>query len=521
MQVEIGGLKIKVGDPRSWLFISAWGLAICAGFYYFSYVSADPDLWGHLRFGADLWQNRVLKSIDPYAFTTVGNPWINHEWLSELVFFGLYRFLGDSGLLWGKALIGILVLTIILGICHLRPCNPIVLAVAAIPVTVSMAPGFMIRPQLASYLFFAVFLYLINLYYYRQRNCLFLLPLLMGLWVNLHGGFLMGVVLLGIITAWETISGLAGRAVGARWKTLWPVLTTTLLATLVNPYGVGLHVFLYRSLRIDRPIGEWDPVVLLDSSFAAFKLLAIVFVLISLIVRNRNKGWETVGLFFLLYAAIRHQRHIPFFSIMAAPYIVHWVSCLAVGVTERTTRSIHVRTLRTFVTMVLFFGAAGYAAAGFQKYSTAQWRIIVNPDAYPVSAVRFMKQNHFSGNLVLPFEWGEYAIWKLYPACRVSIDGRFRTVYSESVIRDHFQMFQNQEKFAALIDKYPADIALVRQVPWINEFIRKHQSRWLYVYSDPVALIVVRNHSRNQSLIEAFNRNQFVHSKAAPWPFFP
>ena len=94
------------------------------------------------------------------------------------------------------------------------------------------------------------------------------------------------------------------------------------------------------------------------------------------------------------------------------------------------------------------------------KYVQAKCNIIVDPTKYPVSAVHFLKENGVKGDLLLPFDWGEYAIWKLHPDCRVSIDGRFRTVYPEKVLADHFSAAVDETKFLELVEKYPADIIL-------------------------------------------------------------
>ena len=86
--------------------------------YFFSFITADPDLWGHIKFGEDLWLNGKLVRFDPYSFTAYGQPWINHEWLTELIFYCIYFYLGDSGLLFGKLAIGIGVVAILYGTCR-------------------------------------------------------------------------------------------------------------------------------------------------------------------------------------------------------------------------------------------------------------------------------------------------------------------------------------------------------------------------------------------------------------------
>jgi len=204
-----------------------------------------------------------------------------------------------------------------------------------------------------------------------------------------------------------------------------------------------------------------------------------------------------------------------------SPYLIHWGSHLVSEITRRFPETALSLTAKAIIASIFYLAAACFATAGLEKYSAAQWRIIVDPRVYPVAAVRFMKKNNFSGNLILPFEWGEYAIWKLYPACRVSIDGRFRTAYPESVIRDHFKARKTERLFTRLAEKYPADIILAHQTPSMNFHISRNNPDWPYVYSDPVAVIFIRNSSRNRTLLESFKAKDFIYPRGAPSPFFP
>ena len=127
---------------------------------------------------------------------------MNHEWLAELIFYGIYRYFGTAGLLIGKMGTGICVVLLLTKLCRYRVKTPLVYLIIMMLSISVMSPGFMIRPQVFSFLFFTLFIWVIFQYLERERNFLFLLPILMALWVNLHGGFLMGWVLLALVTAW-------------------------------------------------------------------------------------------------------------------------------------------------------------------------------------------------------------------------------------------------------------------------------------------------------------------------------
>ena len=483
--------------------------------YYFSLMQADPDLWGHIKFGKDLWTAGKLVRFDPYSFTAYNHPWINHEWLSELIFYFTYLWQGDAGLLFGKLLVGLCVAICLSKICCMRQCHLFIYAVGMMLAIFVISPGFMIRPQIFSFLFFTLFVYLLHLWYHLKKNYLFLLPLLMVLWVNLHGGFLMGWALLILAAIWETIIGWVSQPENSQKKSLWIWTGVTSLAVFINPYGYKLLIFLYKSLTINRDITEWRPIVCDDLSFLRFKILACLFIITLCINIKKSSGWEVCAILMILFASLRHQRHTPFFAIICAPYLIHNLSVTLQSLQKRVqlphlTKPV-LNCLAIFIGLLAIYQFYGAVSL----YAQSKCRIIVNPTEYPVSAVRFLRLNNIQGNIILPFTWGEYAIWKLYPDCRVSIDGRFRTVYKESVIQAHFIHPDDISRWSDLINQYPADIFLARQSPLWDRFIKKNIN-WQYVYSDKVAVIFL-----HKKLLKQFSSTGFEYPKSEPLPYFP
>ena len=89
-------------------------LVYSSAFYFFSFVTADTDLWGHIKFGEDLWAAKSLHRFDIYSYTAFGAEWINHEWLAELLMFSMYSTFGSAGLLMGKLFVGFAIIYILL-----------------------------------------------------------------------------------------------------------------------------------------------------------------------------------------------------------------------------------------------------------------------------------------------------------------------------------------------------------------------------------------------------------------------
>ncbi len=516
----LAGKKCCLKASIDWLKWSVTLFITSSAVYFFSFVSADPDLWGHVKFGEALWQTKTLSAINLYSFTAPDHPWINHEWLSELLFFAIFNYFGNAGLLFFKLSIGLAIVYILGKISSHRPSQIIFLGIVFALAVFVISPGFMVRPQILSLLWFTCFFYIFDCFFEKNQNRLWLLPLIMILWCNSHGGFLIGwgvytvVVLQGMLYVFRR--GPTGKLL--RTLLFWYLLTT--LACFVTPYGHKLLTFLYHSLSESRSIGEWNPVSIWDTTFLRFKILAALAVVSFLYPVGRKRYWEALLIFVTLVFAFRHQRHTPFFAIMVGPFLIEWLTLLFKKLNVNVDRFVSGRATRSILCSFFVLIAIYHITHSTNRYVKAGLHIIVDPLFYPVQAVQFMQTNRIKGNITLPFEWGEYAIWKLYPNCLVSIDGRFRTAYPENVLKDHIFPVNDDVAWSRLIRKYPADIILSRQIPFFGNLI-KTSKEWVYVYSDRVAMIFIRNSKHNQDVLNLFKQGKLVYPDESASIYFP
>jgi len=503
----------------SWLEWSVKLFITGSAIYFFSFVTADPDLWGHVKFGEAIWQTKALSPHNLYSFTAPDHPWINHEWLSELILYAVYNFLGDAGLLFLKLSIGLVIVWLLSKISLFRPAQIIFLGIGLGLVISVMSPGFMVRPHIFSFLWFTCFFYIFHCYFERNKNRLWLLPPIMIIWCNSHGGFLMGWGLYTIVLVWQSLVFiLKDRKAGPSLRVLflWYLFTTA--ACFITPYGYKLLVFLYHSLSKPRPIEEWNPIRIWDTTFIRFKILAALFIVSCAYPSGRKKRWETVVIAATLVFAFKHQRHTPFFAIMVGPSLVEWLSLLSNRLNVRSFTSS--RTTHSVLSVFLLLLVGYHISHASYRYLKAGFHIIVDPSFYPVQAVQFIQANQIKGNILLPFEWGEYATWKLHPRCRVSIDGRFRTAYPENVIDDHIFPLNDDVAWSRLIKKYPTDIILSGQIPFFWNLI-KTSKEWIYVYSDRAAMIFVRNNKQNRSILNNLKAGKLIYPHEPVSIYFP
>jgi hypothetical protein len=461
--------------------------------FWFSDTIADPDLWGHIRFGQEILRTGSIVRADIYSYRTGGQPWINHEWLCEVIFAGLYNLSGPAGLIVFKVLVSLLILG--LSHAHLRrrglgPYSSVFLLVLmSIPFRLGLGT---IRPQIFTYLNFFFELLLLEKAIAGREYWLWLLPILLAVWVNLHGGVLAGAVVLGIWIAVQLVVrptvdpsrldrsrgasiliGLVGFACG--------------LALLLNPYGAELVVFLLRTATMPRPeISEWTPLGLM--SLPGQLYLALLVIGTSGLVWSRRRREPTAILIFSVAALLPliSNRHYPLFAltlvVLGGEHIADVWNRWCRPTRFRFAQGRGIAAISVLVSLVL----TGLALPGFGCIRIEPFYF-----AFPARAVALLKQSGVRGNMAVSFDWGEYVLWYLGPGIQVSIDGRRETVYSDESYRQSLDFARGTGDWDALLRTAPTDLVLVPMgSPTANLLSRT--AKWVPLYKDSYCVLFVR-----------------------------
>jgi hypothetical protein len=382
--------------------------------YFFSYAEVDNDLWGHLFFGREIFHGGRLPSTNQYSYTAPEYPWINHEWLSEVVFYAIFNLLGSPGLILLKTIIAIGVVLIVNAIMKRRVGSFVPRSLALVWVMGLLSPGFNVRPQIFTFLLFSNALLIFSGSQERQGRSLYWLPPLMALWANLHGGFLAGIGAMALFFTWSVVFD---RDI-VRRRHLMIASALAVLGVVLNPYGTELVRFLATDIMIDRRITEWDPIPIFTGSFLDFKLAVLLAVFLGLKASWRRwDGWLVIVTASL---AFRHQRHTPLFAIAAAPFLA---AGLESGLLRMRTEapSLFGKPAQTIFALVAGVVSLGQLAFMGNLHFKHRLQLVIEPREFPLQAVEFLRSNEVRGNLAAPFGWGEYLIWKLYPSIRVAI----------------------------------------------------------------------------------------------------
>jgi hypothetical protein len=398
--------------PRGAAFrpLALIGIALAALITY-----ADPDLWGHTRFGLDMLSSgRIHAGPDPYSFTA-DRPWINHEWLSELIMGVAYRLGGASGLVLLKAAVAIVTYRLVWDAVSSAP-PAWRWAWMAFASWGTLPLFWSVRPQIWSGLALAI---LCRLLIDTQNARLWIIPIRFAAWANLHGGWIVGG---GVLALWTSVEWI--RRAERRW-TLTVVGIASLGATLINPYGLGLWRFLFETVGFGREnIQEWQPIW----TAGAIPIVLWLATATAIVASARRAGWPSppvvVVLTMLALASIKVIRLGPLFVIAT----VLLLGSRHVGDRRNEPAGSKGRAILDGMAVAIVLIVGMFVQTGQRCITTAYSN---SPDAAAAESLRGR-----TGRLATYFDWGEYALWHFGPALQVSIDGRRETVYSDEVTRE-------------------------------------------------------------------------------------
>ena len=457
---------------------------------------ADADLWGHITFGRDVIATGQIIQADPYSFTS-DRAWVNHEWLSEITFAEAYRLAGSSGLVVLK----VLVIAVLFGflwnhIKRLRPSLAITATVLALAYVGTFWRTHTVRPQLFSVLFFAVLLITLTRVDEGRRWRLLIVAPLMALWVNVHGGWIVGIGVLGLWTA--------ARIVDSRMPWNERLLLAiaglaSLVATWLNPYGVDMWRFLAETVRLGRSdIEEWGSV--LTFPIALGLPWALTFAAAGLAIwrgGSRRRGDYVAIVALLAFASFRVSRLDAFFALT----VVILLTPDLIAAFERFPRfrraappaeAARAQPASSFgiiaITVIAVAAMLVPAAKVIGPYATCL--TIAGGWVPEADAARFIRLNRLKGRMLTWFDWGEYAIWHFGPDLQVSMDGRRETVYTDGTIQAHRRFYAADETAATYLRALNPDyIWLPKRLP-VSNMLRS--AGWMAAFEGPVSIVFAR-----------------------------
>lgn len=469
---------------KKWIYI----LVILLLFISFSFISLDPDFGWHLRMG-QLISSSGIPATDPFSYTMASFPFVDHEWLTNVLIKFLYAFVGK----WGLALVfGVLAtISILLGLkAKINPIfrySLIILAVAAV------LPFAGVRPQVESWFFLALLL---------RKRWRYFLPVFFMLWANLHGGFVVGLVVLTVMTGVKSL-----RLRKLEIPDLFIVIASW-LATLINPYGIRLWGEVAMQLtdtNLRWTIQEWTPSLLVVN----YGFLFLATLTSILIFKFRKKFlWEELVIYYsFLIAAISSVRHIPLWVVISLPLVVKGFTAL-----EQEITPVPLGLVRLQKTLMITFFIS--LIIGLVQVFPILKSPLNESSFYPAKAVSYLKTNLPEGNVFSDYNWGGYLIWKL-PEKKVFVDGRmpswrrktFPSGESAYAFDDYAQILRGKLDYKPIFSKYQIDTVLlgkekprkalitipIKKEPPFSLFKKLKEDGWKEIYTDDLFVILQKS----------------------------
>jgi hypothetical protein len=473
-------------------------------FAWLSHTRADPDLWGHVLFGQSIVSEGSIAATDRYSFQS-DRPWVNHEWLSESLMYLAYAAGGPTALVALKVLL-LLVVVAAVSIALARqsitgPSRDLLIALAVLGAFGQINH---MRPQVFSLAAFAWLLVLLTRAPGRGLATFFLLPALFAIWVNLHGGWIVGGGVLALWTAC-TLCTAAPRAEKIR---LVAVGVLSLCATLINPYGWGMWAFLWNTVGFGRmEISEWQPVYRLGAPFMiVWSVLALTAVAAA--ARAFTRSEPAVGrvavVVMLGVGSLQVSRLLAFFGITVV-VLLGREAIMALERFRRRREQPDQLPGRRAAAAAAVIACAVMIGGGVVSARNASCVRMDSPGLPEPEVAQFAAAQQLRGRLAVWFDWGEYAIWHLGPALPVSIDGRRETVYSDEILKRHLNFYFVPSTRQEFLDEVRPDyIWLPSDLPVVASL---RSDGWKQLFAGPKSVLLGRDGaSREYSPIEVGGR---------------
>ena len=508
----------------------------------------DAGIGWHIRTGQQILASHAVPRVDSFSSTMAGKTWFAWEWMYDVIVGALERWAGLNGVVWFTAVVIAGVFAWTFRLLLRRGTNVFVALVLLLLAASASMIHFLARPHVLSWLFTLVWFWILDS---SESDCLpadsagpsvtssaagswrrlWLLPLLTLVWVNVHGGFLIGFVLLAICwlsAVWYAVTLKEDKfdefLAKLRWRTqarrLAGVGFAAGVASLVNPYGWNLHAHIYGYLSnrfLMERIDEFQSPNFHGVAERCFALL-ILAAIVALASRSRTlRVSEVLVILFALYSGLYASRNIPVSSLLLALIVGPLLSSMlssaiqnfAARLTSFRTSS---RTLgdraRAFtermgalqsslqghlwaITAAVFLGviAVRGGSLGANRLMDAHF----DAKRFPVAAVDFLdrKPARERDPVTVPDYWGGYLIYRLYPRTLVAVDDR-HDLYGEEFVKSYLKMVRVEPGWDGLLQRYQACCVLVPKGSALANILELSPP-WKRVYADDVGEIFERN----------------------------
>ncbi len=464
-------------------------------------VIHDPDYFFHLVAGEYIIGHATLPHVDVFSYSNPGKPWVMHEWLFEVVIYYIHLVGGDLGV---KLVAASIIIAIISNTLRCAPTNTRYAAII-VPLTITalLAPFITPRPQLFTYLFFSFYLFsLFRCHFDHDCRHLKWLPFIMIGWTNMHGGYIIGLIIISLFLAIEIHKeNTNDRENKPCIKHLTITLAATIIASSINPYFIYHWLFPFQLIGADyiKFISEWqrpDFGKIYFKIYLAFIVIYLIILLNSL--RSKFLASNLTPIPFII-ASFLSARHIPLAIIITLPF---WLlQSSAIKKSNYLTRAFahpklsptifrkELGNIEYFLNATILLILIVCAVTLYPLFHSHDDNVI---NRYlPVNATNFIEQQNIKGNMFNTYRYGGYLLHRLYPEQKVFIDIR-ADMYGADFIGKYETLLFAKNGWLKLVDDYNIAYFICDKFTPIARALREH-SEFTVLYEDSLSIVAIKN----------------------------
>lgn len=470
-----------------------------------SVLLADGDTGWHIRTGEWILRNRTVPAADLFSFTKPHQVWFDWEWGWQVLFAPIHEAWGLAGVAFANVVL--LCFISVLSYRLVRRCcgNDVLAFVFSAVAIAGSTIHWLARPHLFSWLFVLVFYHVMLSAAEGKPKRLWWLPVLMLAWVNMHGGFFIGIVMLLTSAMGAGLTGFVYEK-QASWRAVYrnarPYLVCAAACTgvsFLNPYTWQLHLHLLNYLRDFRlldQIQEYQSISFHRGSAMFFEGMLLLGVAAVVWCVQHRKFDAAILMLIWAHLALVSARNIPIFLFIAAP----WVACLvrdaltsfdATGWLSRfRAAAIEIYEELQPIERVRRWHLVSVLSVVFLACSVAKGSHRVDTDfdstIFPVGAIPVM-QPMKAARVFTYDQWGDYLIYRLYPSRQVFVDGRGEFYGADFL--DHCDRTINAGfNWEAELNRFGVDTVLLKVDAPLAEVL-KRSPNWKLILDDGFLII--------------------------------
>jgi len=470
--------------------------------YVFSFVfttSSDftQDLGRHLKIGEIIVKTKNIPNTNLFSYTNKDFPFINHHWLSEVIFYLTSRIFGLNFLLFLKTVLILVAVGIVFKLAKEKG-GLIPAIISGLIFTPFLIERNNIRPEMFGYLFFSIILYLL-ITYPKNTKIIYLLPLIMVLWINIHISFVFGLFLILFLFLKMFLFLKISKIEHLKSKISFMLLS--ILVLFLNPHGLNGLLYPFNIFQnYGYTIVENQSIFYLRSMIFNpllnyFFFILPLLVIVVIVLASINRTIEAFLLVIFSIAVVFQWRHLPFFVLVAIPFTSLALSKLIIK---------KIKTREIFFLTSLILGLIILGSSIF-FISNKYYLIFGNDKKFGLGfsdpgsqGIDFIEKNKLKGNIFNNFDIGGFLIYKLYPQYQFFIDNR-PEAYPADFVENVYKKLQVDVDFRKKIfEKYKIKTVIFSftdQTQWGEAFLRGifQDPEWRLVSLNKTIVVLTKN----------------------------